>query len=340
MSLATRALAAALFLGSSAFAGDTTESAWIQDFAKAQAKATSEKKDLLIDFTGSDWCVWCKKLDAEVFTQGDFEKKIQEQFVLVKLDFPRDAKLVTPEIKKQNEGLMTRFGVQGFPTIFLTDAGGKPYAKTGYQEGGPEKYMTHVAGLRDNKAKFADAVVKAGEKKGADKAKALDEALGLLDAELLMPFYEKEVKEIIALDEKGEAGLKTKYDEICNTFAETQAMSELQNAIGPLFEKKDFDGCMKVVDEFVTKHKEKNVKLAQNAAMMKVGILMQGKKFDDAVKAVEAAKLLDPKSEIGQQADQIVAQIKMIAANGAGAGDDDDDDDDDKKDGEKKDGGN
>jgi thioredoxin-related protein len=122
MSLATRVLAAALLLGVPAFAGDTTESAWIQDFGKAQAKAAAEKKDLLIDFTGSDWCIWCKRLDTEVFSAGDFEKKIQEQFVLVKLDFPHDEKLVTPEIKKQNDGLMGRYGVKGFPTLFLTDA--------------------------------------------------------------------------------------------------------------------------------------------------------------------------------------------------------------------------
>ena len=60
----------------------------MSDFEAAKAKAKAENKLLLVDFTGSDWCVWCKKLKAEVFDQDTFQTAAPEQFVLVELDFP------------------------------------------------------------------------------------------------------------------------------------------------------------------------------------------------------------------------------------------------------------
>ena len=41
------------------------------DYKAALAKAKAENKDVLIDFSGSDWCRWCVKLDKEVFEHMD-----------------------------------------------------------------------------------------------------------------------------------------------------------------------------------------------------------------------------------------------------------------------------
>lgn len=124
---------------------------WIQDFEQAKKLASAQGKDILIDFTGSDWCGWCIKLDEEVFAKQAFIDVIPKKFVLLKLDFPRDQSLVTPEIKAQNAKLQKEFGVKGYPTIFLTDATGKQYAQTGYQAGGPEKYIEHLDELQNSK---------------------------------------------------------------------------------------------------------------------------------------------------------------------------------------------
>ena len=50
----------------------TSETLWTENFADAKARAAKEGKDLLIDFTGSDWCGWCIKLKEEVFNQQAF----------------------------------------------------------------------------------------------------------------------------------------------------------------------------------------------------------------------------------------------------------------------------
>lgn len=50
-------------LHSTVFAGGE---GWVSDFAAAKKEAAESKKDLLVDFTGSDWCGWCIKLVDEV----------------------------------------------------------------------------------------------------------------------------------------------------------------------------------------------------------------------------------------------------------------------------------
>lgn len=124
-----------------AFAGE----GWLTDLDAAKKQAAAENKDILVDFTGSDWCGWCIKLDKEVFNTPAF--KAQKDFVLVYLDFPRK-KEIPAEQKVKNEALSKVWGVQGFPTIILANAQGEPYAQTGYKSGGPEAYLAHLADLK------------------------------------------------------------------------------------------------------------------------------------------------------------------------------------------------
>src|SRR4051794_3904234 len=109
---------------------------WVSDFEKAKQTAAAENKDLLIDFTGSDWCGWCIKLRKEVFDLDAFKTAAPKNFVLVEIDFPQNKSKLSNATQEQNAKLQTQFGIQGFPSIVLADAQGRPYAQTGYQEGG------------------------------------------------------------------------------------------------------------------------------------------------------------------------------------------------------------
>lgn len=113
---------------------------WLEDFAKAQAIATQENRPMLLDFTGSDWCGWCIKLDKEVFSQPDFEEYAAKNLVLVKLDFPKRKKLPA-EVEQQNKRLAQKYGIRGFPTIIILDPSGKQIGKMGYQKGGPGPFI-------------------------------------------------------------------------------------------------------------------------------------------------------------------------------------------------------
>ena len=119
---------------------------WETDFELAKQRAKDEKKDLLVDFTGTDWCSWCIKLKKEVFDQPAFQEYAKKNLIMVELDYPR--KKVLPEkLKKQNAELAEKYEIQGYPTILLLNSKGREVARTGYQEGGPEKYIDHLKSL-------------------------------------------------------------------------------------------------------------------------------------------------------------------------------------------------
>lgn len=131
---------------------------WLTDLDEGIKVAKAEKKAILVDFTGSDWCGWCIRLKKEVFDQKEFAAATKD-FVLVELDYPQK-KQQSAEVKAKNKALSEKFGIEGFPTIMLLDSNGEPFAQTGYQAGGPVKYLAHLAELmKDNtsvgKAKFA-----------------------------------------------------------------------------------------------------------------------------------------------------------------------------------------
>lgn len=188
-------LGAALALTAPAWADDVAEPSaeakgkvvWAADFDKAVEQAKLEKKDLLVDFTGSDWCGWCIRLHEEVFAHDDFLGAAQKDYVLVALDYPRDeavkAKVPNPA---RNAELSQKYGIRGFPTVLLMTADGEVFGKTGYQEGGSAKYVEHIAKLRAEglpELKTAKEMVSAIEAaKGTEKVAVADKAIAWLGA--------------------------------------------------------------------------------------------------------------------------------------------------------------
>lgn len=122
------------------------EPTWLTDFQKAQAQAKSNRKLLLVDFTGSDWCIWCKKLHAEVFTKPEFEAYANEHLVLLTIDFPRRKELPA-ELRKQNEELAQKYRIEGFPTIVVLNGDGKQIGELGYQPGGADAFVQELKKL-------------------------------------------------------------------------------------------------------------------------------------------------------------------------------------------------
>ena len=118
---------------------------WMTDFEAAQKAAAEKNLPILIDFSGSDWCGWCIRLDKEVFATSAFQAFAKENLVLVLADFPR--KKLSAEQVARNEKLAKQYGVEGFPTVLLLDAKGDVKARTGYRPGGAEAYVEHLKGL-------------------------------------------------------------------------------------------------------------------------------------------------------------------------------------------------
>lgn len=126
--------------------GSSSDSLWLTDFDKALKIAKETKKPILLDFTGSDWCVWCIRLDEEVFSKNSFKSFAKKNLVLVEIDFPRKNNQDS-FLRKQNNRLKAKYEVRGFPTIVLLDFNGNLIDKTGYVKGGPNRYISHLKKL-------------------------------------------------------------------------------------------------------------------------------------------------------------------------------------------------
>jgi len=130
------AVAAAFLLSAAARAA-----AWTEDYSKALETAKKEHKLLLLDFTGSDWCIWCKRIDADVFETQKFKDFADQKLVLVTVDFPRQAKQAD-DVKAQNKALNDKYGIEGFPTLIVLDGDEKVvFKQVGYEEGGPDAFI-------------------------------------------------------------------------------------------------------------------------------------------------------------------------------------------------------
>jgi protein disulfide-isomerase len=119
------------------------ENNWYEDFEAAKAEAAATGKYLFLNFSGSDWCGWCIKLDDEVLNQKPFLNYAKDHLVLTVLDFPRSKKQ-SQALQSQNQNLAREFGIMGFPTIVILDSQGQLVAKTGYRRGGAETYVMHI----------------------------------------------------------------------------------------------------------------------------------------------------------------------------------------------------
>jgi thioredoxin-related protein len=117
------------------------EYTWLTDFAAAKQQAANENKKMLLDFTGSDWCYFCKKLEAEVLSTPAF-KDFAKDYVLVRVDFPRSHELPL-DLKNQNKALAQQYRINGFPTLVeLSSSGQEITRQSGYHPGsGSQAYI-------------------------------------------------------------------------------------------------------------------------------------------------------------------------------------------------------
>ena len=132
------------------YAKTSTPEGWLDDYDAALKKAADENKHIVVDFSGSDWCGWCKRLDKEVFATDEFKKAASEKYVLLMVDSPMKKSLLTPKAAKENPKLVEKFGVNGFPTVVVLDPKGEEVCRLGYEKGGPAKYIEKLdAEIRD-----------------------------------------------------------------------------------------------------------------------------------------------------------------------------------------------
>ena len=110
-------------LSSSAFA--STPEGWSTNLEKAFKQAKAQKKSVLVEFTGSDWCPPCIAMRKNVFSKKEFVDGASKKYILVELDFPNGE----PEVKEKNQPLAEKYKIEGFPTVILFNSEGKEFTR-------------------------------------------------------------------------------------------------------------------------------------------------------------------------------------------------------------------
>ena len=307
---------------------------WMTDYAAAQALAAQEGKDLLIDFTGSDWCHWCIQLDKEVFSEGAFQAWAKERFVFVKLDFPRRKELPA-DLAAQNKELQTRFAIRGFPTVILADSAGRPYAQTGYQAGGPDAYITHIDEVSAAKAKRDDSLSRADAASGAPRAVLIAEAIDAIDPQLRV-HYRVLMEEVVEL---GDADLKADYEQRLLRLDAAVAKAELESKIEELAQAGDWAGATAVVEDLLAEHGDNfEVEDGQQIYMVLAMLRMRAGNPEGAIEAFEAGHALDPNGPMAQGFTQNISRVREMMDREAAERDAEGDDGSDGSDGDDSDG--
>ena len=279
---------------------------WLTDMDAAKKEAAEQKKDLMIEFTGSDWCPPCMQLRANVFSKPDFQKEAQKNFVLLELDYPR-SKEQSAEVKAANQKLAEQYGVTGFPTVVFADASGKPFG--GFVGGRPrEDVMKAMQDALKNKEALQAAEANVA-KASTDEAKvaALMEVLKLAPKDYVDNFYGDVKAEIKKLDKDDKSGLKAAdahADQLKKEQKEVQdylagkmtANTTPAEALQPV---KSYPNRDKLLPE-----------TQQELLMMEFGTFLNSTgDVDGAVLILDKVAELKPGTEAGQQAPRIKAGI-------------------------------
>lgn len=204
---------------------------WSTDLDAATARAATEGKAVLVDFTGSDWCGFCIRLKKNVLDKPEFEAFAKDKFLFVEVDVPRNIAKIGEELYAKNQQLCEKFKIQGFPTIMVLT---------------PEQYI--VGGfsggdnLESSKVKLTKALanaekVKAAQKlQGTEKAKLLAEVHNSLDYSLkgsntvmVKAIAEADVDNVTGM--KDQAKADAQMDDLMNKLNATQGNAELALSI-------------------------------------------------------------------------------------------------------------
>lgn len=182
---------------------------WTMDFDAAKKVAAEKKLPLMLNFTGSDWCGWCKHMDEKVFSKDAWGAFAKDNLVLVWLDFPQDKTLVPEKFAARNRALSEAYGVEGYPTyIVLDDDGQTKLGQLGAdQEVSPEKFISSLKDLFGNRPSAVDALLKSLPEKTAQEYRAAAKNKTEAEAELknLRTTFEKKneaLEKLIADAEK------------------------------------------------------------------------------------------------------------------------------------------
>ncbi|MFS4467278.1 thioredoxin family protein [Maribacter sp. 2210JD10-5] len=117
---------------------------WEETYEAAEEKLEGSGKNLLLVFSGSDWCAPCIRMERQFFETADFEDYANENLILYKADFPRKKKnQLAPDLVETNKKLSEKFNPKSYvPLVVLLNKKQEVLGEFGYRNKPPAYFIS------------------------------------------------------------------------------------------------------------------------------------------------------------------------------------------------------
>lgn len=114
---------------------------WNTNFDKSLELASKESKNIILVFSGSDWCAPCIKLDNDIFQSEEFTSYANDNWVLLKADFPKKKKNRLSKVQQEHNDMLAEKYQGTFPLVVVLDSKGTVLKRIGYQKFTAKEYI-------------------------------------------------------------------------------------------------------------------------------------------------------------------------------------------------------
>jgi len=277
---------------------------WLTDLEAAKKVAQKEGKDILIEFTRSEGCGWCIKLEKEVLAQKAFQQQIPEHYVMVMLNYPHDENQWSTEEKEQYDQLLKYYRIRKFPYLVFADSDGRPYDKESYRDRQPKEYLEEIVGIRSKRERRDSAFASAEKAEGKEKARLLERGLSEVSRRYHR-YYPDVIDAIAKADPEDTSGFvaKIRVDEV---------KSNLERQLRPHYRERNFAAIPATVDEYIREHGPKGEAL-QVALLYKIQALYTAKEYQAAKALADEVIAMNDASRAAHYASSIKKRIERMS---------------------------
>jgi len=116
----------------------------LSDPKEAFNMAVKSNKNVLLVFSGSDWCIPCMQFEKRILSDKKFEAYAAQRLIVLKADFPQKKK-IAPTLKSQYEALADTFNPSGnFPYIVLLSSDKKLLGNLTYESQATADFISEL----------------------------------------------------------------------------------------------------------------------------------------------------------------------------------------------------